>query len=72
MEGDRLDVLQEFCLEEDEIFFFAIQKRYWDSTIRTYIYIYIIIKSISTHVHSINSKLNTKIGIVKSELKFIY
>lgn len=40
MEGDRLDVLQEFCLEEDEIFFFAIQKRYWDSTI-LYIYIYI-------------------------------
>lgn len=70
MEGDRLDVLQEFCLEEDEIFFFAIQKRYWDSTI-LYIYIYIIIKSISTHVHSINSKLNTKIGIEKSELKFI-
>lgn len=72
MEGDRLDVLQEFCLEEDEIFFLPFKNVIGiPPYVRTFIYIYIIIKSISTHVHSINSKLNTKIGIEKSELKFI-
>lgn len=71
MEGDRLDVLQEFCLEEDEIFFLPFKNVIGIPLYYTFIYIYIIIKSISTHVHSINSKLNTKIGIEKSELKFI-
>lgn len=71
MEGDRLDVLQEFCLEEDEIFFLPFKNVIGiPPYVRTFIYIYIIIKSISTHVHSINST-QKHFGIEKSELKFI-
>ena len=41
MEGDRLDVLQEFCLEEDEIFFLPFKNVIGiPPYVRTFIYIY--------------------------------
>lgn len=40
MEGDRLDVLQEFCLEEDEIFFLPFKNVIGIPLYYTFIYIY--------------------------------
>lgn len=39
MEGDRLDVLQEFCLEEDEIFFLPFKNVIGIPLYYTFIYI---------------------------------